>query len=185
MRARLVTAALCALLLTGCGQGAVEGDQTGFVSVDGSAVLREPAQRGEPISLSAELVEGGAWRLESLRGKVVLLNAWGPWCAPCRKELPVLQSLADSLGPAGLAVVGFATRTNATSVAAFTRTSGINFAQVADYDSAKMAQIGGVPSATIPSTLLIDRDGRVAGWVLGEVDRALIESMAQDLLEEK
>lgn len=185
MSLRLVSALLAGLLLAGCGQGVVEGDQTGFVSADGSAVLRDPDERGEPLDLAAELVGGGSWQIESLRGQVVLLNAWGPWCAPCRKELPVLQKLADDLGGEGLAVVGFATRTNRPAVEAFARQAGITFAQVADYDSAKMAEIGGVPSATIPSTLLIDRSGRVAGWVLGEVDGALIKSMAQDLLEEK
>lgn len=185
MMRKLLALFVSALLLSSCGQGAVQGDQTGFVSADGSAVLRDPGQRGEPLTLHAQLLDGTKWRLEDLRGQVVLINAWGPWCAPCRVELPVLQKLSDDYSARGLAVVGFATRTNAASVTAFTQSSGITYPQVADYDSAVMARIGGVPSATIPSTLLIDRTGRVAGWVLGEFDKALMRSLVDQVLEEK
>lgn len=182
---RLTASVVAALLLSACGQGTVEGDQTGFVSADGSAVLRDVGQRGEPLTLEAELLDGSKWNLADLRGQVVLINAWGPWCAPCRVELPILQKLNDDFAQQGLTVVGFATRTNATAVSAFTESTGITYPQVADYDSAVMARIGGVPSATIPSTLLIDRTGRVAGWVLGEFDKTLIRSLAEELLEEK
>ena len=173
------------LLLGGCGNATYASNEgTGYVAADGSIVLRDAADRGAPITLAGETVDGKAWSLESLRGRVVLLNAWGPWCAPCRTEVPELQALQDELGDTGLTVVGFATRTNRTAVEAFTQRTRVDYPQVADYDSAMFLSIRGVPSMSIPGTLIIDRSGRVAGWALGAVDVQLLRGFAQTLLEE-
>lgn len=180
--------ALAAGLLTACSSstGDLQGDQTGFVSSDGSAVLRSIGERPLAADLQGRTVAGNVqWKLAALRGKVVLLNAWGPWCAPCRVEVPELQKLQDEFGAKGLQVVGLATRTNATSVEAFTRQNRISFPQVADYDSALLSSIGGIPSSTIPGSILIDRAGRVAGWVLGAADPVLIKDLVESLLEEQ
>lgn len=186
LRRSLLVGCLIALL-TACGSsaGELQGDQTGFVSSDGSAVLRDVAQRKSAPELRGEPVAGGKeWSLAEMRGKVVLLNAWGPWCAPCRVEVPELQRLQTELGGAGLQVVGLATRTNAASVTAFTTKNQISYPQIADYDSALLGGIGGIPSTTIPGSILIDRAGRVAGWVLGAGDPVLLKDLVESLLEE-
>ena len=161
------------------------GDQTGFVAADGSAVVKEVGARGESVELSAaEITTNDMWKLSEQRGQVVLLNAWGPWCAPCRKELPELQKLSDEFAAKGLLIVGLATRTNATSTLAFTSKFGITYPQLADYDSAALATLRGIPSSTVPGTIFIDRKGRIAGWALGAADSALIRSITQSLLDE-
>lgn len=185
---RSLLVGLGVLLLSACGTSAgdLQGDQTGFVSSDGSAVLRDVGQRNPAPELRGRPVAGGSdWDLAALRGKVVLLNAWGPWCAPCRVEVPELQKLQDELGGVGLQIVGLATRTNAASVTAFTTKNQIKYPQIADYDSALLAGIGGIPSTTIPGSILIDRAGRVAGWVLGAGDPVLLKNLVEALLEEQ
>lgn len=188
MKRQLAVAAVSLLLLTGCGtnSNAVDGNQIGFVAADGSAVLLDPVKRDQAVELTAKPVEGGAdWQLSAQLGKVVLLNAWGPWCAPCRKEVPELQKLQQEFASKGLTVVGLATRTSRASVAAFVSENGIDYLQLADYDSRALSMIGGIPSATIPSTILIDRKGRVAGWALGAADPALLSGFIESLLEEQ
>jgi thiol-disulfide isomerase/thioredoxin len=182
-----VVLACAALLLSACGGTTISsGDQLGFVSADGSAVVKNISERSEVVDISGMTIgSDSAWTLSDSRGKVVLLNSWGPWCAPCRKELPTLQELSDEFAASGLVVVGLATRTTAVETLAFTRKHNITFEQVADFNSALMSQLPGIPSATVPGTIFIDRKGRIAGWALGEADPALIRSITQSLLEEK
>ena len=184
---RIVGVVLASALLAACSTGSTlsNGDQTGFVSADGSAVVKDVDQRGDIVNFSAYFVgTQESWKLTQHRGDVVILNAWGPWCAPCRKELPELQKIYSEFADQGLTLVGLATRTNATSTLAFTKKFNITYPQLADYDSAALAQIPGIPSATVPGSIFIDRKGRVAGWALGAADASLIRSITQSLLEE-
>lgn len=172
-----------ALVLSGCAQARTDtGESIGYVAADGSLVLRNPDRRGNAIDIEGKLLDGSPWRLSNLRGKVVLLNAWGPWCAPCRTEVPLLQDLQDSM--TGVQVVGFATRTDAVAVNAFTSLRRITYPQVQDFDSRLFLGIGGVPSMSIPGTLVIDKQGRVAGWALGVADTNVLGDFAKSLLEE-
>ena len=184
---RFVVVLFAAALLSGCASNtpANNPNEVGFVAADGSAVLRDESERTAAPELVFDGISPAAtWSVESARGSVVLLNVWGPWCAPCRKEFPDLQKLSETLGPDGLEIVGVATRTTATSVTAFTSAQKISFRQVADFDSLIVSSISGVPSSTVPSSILIDRKGRVAGWVLGAADPVLLKSMLKSLLEE-
>ena len=183
IRRAVLALAVVALALTGCAQTPTStGDSIGYVAGDGALVLKDVEQRGEPIDIRGELIDGTAWNLASLRGQVVLLNAWGPWCAPCRTEVPLLQDLRDSLP--GLQVIGFATRTDRVAVEAFLEARDISYPQVADYDSRLFLGVRGVPSMSIPGTLIIDTKGRVAGWALGAVDTGVLGDFAQALVDE-
>ncbi len=184
---RLLAVVFSCVMLAACSSPSTlqNGDQTGFVSADGSAVVKDVAERGKAVELSAEDITNNVnWKLSEHRGDVVLLNAWGPWCAPCRKELPELQKLFEELSSKGLSIVGLATRTNATSTLAFTNKFKITYPQLADYDSAALSRLPGIPSATVPGTIFIDRAGRIAGWALGAADPALIRSISESLLDE-
>ncbi|MEY4322707.1 MAG: hypothetical protein RL410_488 [Actinomycetota bacterium] len=184
---RLLAAVISCVLLAACSSNSTlhNGDQTGFVSADGSAVVKDVSERGEVVDLSAaDITNNVTWKLSEHRGEVVLLNAWGPWCAPCRKELPELQKLSTEFSSKGLSIVGLATRTNATATLAFTNKFKISYPQLADYDSAALSRLPGIPSATVPGTIFIDRMGRIAGWALGAADPALIRSITESLLDE-
>ncbi len=176
------------LVLSACSTSGSNGprDDIGFVAEDGSAVLLEADQRALATELVFTTVDGSnTWTLSDHKGKVVLLNAWGPWCAPCRTELPELQKLYEAKAAEGLEIVGLATRTNEAAVDAFVSTRGIEFPQLADYDSAILSSLRGIPSSTVPGTIFIDRQGRIAGWALGANDPSLIRSLANALLEEQ
>lgn len=183
---RKATAVLVvAIFMSGCGSSTTSNDESiGYVATDGSAVLRDPSERGEAIELAGNYLDGTKWEIADYRGKVLILNAWGPWCAPCRTEVPELQELLNQKSAEGLEVFGFATRTNKSAVEAFLSKRNISIPQIADYDSAVISQIQGVPSATVPGTIFIDKKGRVAGFALGAADISLIRNLTQSLLEE-
>lgn len=188
MRIRQVAIGLIVMVsLAGCAASdTLNEDSAGFVAADGSAVVLDIADRKMARDLTAQPVsEAGDWKLSDELGEVVLLNTWGPWCAPCRAEVPQLQELYDELADAGLQVVGMATRTNQAAVEAYVRKQSITYLQIADFDSKTMVQLEGVPSTTVPSTVFIDRKGRIAGWALGAVDESLLRSIVKSLLEEK
>ena len=182
---KAIALTIIAVLLSSCSTNSTSGDESiGYVAADGSAVLRDPSERGEPINLNAQLLDGRGWELSDYRGQVLILNAWGPWCAPCRTEVPQLQELLNQKSADGLQVFGFATRTNKSAVEAFLSKREITISQIADFDSAVISQIKGVPSATVPGTIFIDKKGRVAGVALGAADISLIRTLAVSLLEE-
>lgn len=182
---KILSVFFCAILLSSCSTSSTQNDESiGYVAADGKAVLRDVENRGAAIELVGELLDGTTWKLSDYRGQVVILNAWGPWCAPCRKEVPELQGLLNENDNSRLQVFGFATRTNNSSVNAFTSKYKINYPQVADFDSALISQIPNVPSATVPGTIFIDKRGRVAGFALGAAEISLIRSLTDSLLEE-
>lgn len=182
---KVVVFTILSIILSSCATSSSTNDESiGYVAADGSAVLRDPSERGNPIELNAKYLDGKSWNLKDFRGNVLILNTWGPWCAPCRTEVPQLQELLDSKSAEGLQVFGFATRTNESSVNAFLTKRNITYPQIADFDSSVISQIEGVPSATVPGTIFIDEKGRVAGFALGAADISLIRNLAESLLEE-
>ncbi len=182
---KVIVLAVISIFLSSCATSSSKDENSiGYVAQDGSAVLRDPSERGTPIKLSAKLLDGNSWNISDFRGQVLILNTWGPWCAPCRTEVPQFQELLNAKSADGLQIFGLATRTNNSAVKAFTSKQEITYPQIADFDSAVVSQIQGVPSATVPGTIFIDKMGRVAGFALGAADISLIRSLTESLLEE-
>ncbi len=143
-------------------------------------VLGWRSQRGGPIvagsrapEFRAESLAGDTISLASLRGHVVLLNAWATWCAPCREEMPALEKLYRELGPKGLRVVavsedaapaGVEAAASRRDVASFARELGLTFPVLLD-PSGRLQEGWGIIG--LPTTYLIGRDGRVVRRLLG------------------
>jgi peroxiredoxin len=135
-----------------------------------------PAGRADafPVSRPAETIAapelelsdltGRPIRLRDFRGRVVLLNFWATWCAPCREEMPALETLAQELGPQGLAVVGVNAKESRSKVEAFVREHGLRFPILLDPDgrAVEAYQVFG-----LPATFVVDRRGTLVGTVLG------------------
>jgi peroxiredoxin len=107
---------------------------------------------------------GRTVRIRDLRGQVVLLNFWATWCAPCRDEMPALETLARELGPRGLAVVGVNYKEAKLQVQAFVQEQKLGFPILLDHagEVANRYQV-----FALPVTVLVDRQGVIAGTVLG------------------
>ena len=180
-RRALVGAALAsALVLAGCGSGpSAEG---GFVGGDGSLTIVPVAERQPAPRITGELLGGGTFDSDALAGKVVVYNVWGSWCAPCRKEAPALEAAAQETADVAQ-FVGINTRDldQATAIA-FTRAFDVTFPSVFDPDGRELLKFGSqLPPSAIPSTLVVDAEGRIAARVLGETTQATITGLIDDV----
>lgn len=188
-RVRIATAAVAALLLAGCsttGAGAPTrgADQQGYVG-SGGALTRVPPDQREPApTLSGKQlgVDGTTVSTADYAGKVVVLNVWGSWCAPCRQEAEGLQA-ASVATKADAQFVGINTRDfSEAAPVAFLRTRGVTYPSIFDPSGQTLLQLAGqVPPAAIPSTLLLDRQGRVAVRVLGQVSENTLTDMVGEV----
>ncbi len=134
-----------------------------------------PRERATP-PLQLPLLDGTPWSLAAQRGRPVLLNFWATWCEPCRAELPSLQALAQRQAAAGLAVVAVNHREAAAAVQRYAQGQGLSLPCLLDADgSAARAWTSGI----LPTTVLIGRDGRAAGSLVGEIDWASDEAQAR------
>jgi thiol-disulfide isomerase/thioredoxin len=125
-------------------------------------------------------VDGSPLSLDSLRGRVVLLNFWASWCLECRAELPVLERLHRDYGSRGLSVVAVNFREEREAVRRYARELGLTMPLVLD-SAGDIRQSYGVIG--LPTSFLIGRDGRAVARAIGPREwtgpeaRALIESL--------
>jgi len=167
-RRRLVPIALVALLATGCTPFGGSTSGTSFVSKDGTITMVAAGERNAPIEVSGQTLDGSRLDLASLRGHAVVLNVWGSWCGPCRKEAPDLQAAYAKLQPSGVGFLGIAVRDDAGSAQAMQRTFGITYPSLLDDGGNLLLALRGAASASaVPTTLVLDGQGRVAASVSG------------------
>jgi len=162
----LTGVALAVVLLTGwatSGNGGVTD-----VAGSTSAVLYPAGHRLLAPDFTATTLTGSPLRFSSYRGQVVVVNFWGSWCAPCREEAPALAVTAEQYRPAGVAFLGVDVRDTAASALAFVHDFAIPYPSVSDSGSQITLDFTSVvPIAGTPTTLVIDRTGRIAGAVFG------------------
>ncbi|MBL4614567.1 MAG: TlpA family protein disulfide reductase [Magnetovibrio sp.] len=123
------------------------------------------APRQDISEIELMRLEGGSDRLSQWRGKIVILNVWATWCAPCRAEMPALQALSDALDPATYAVLGVSIDKASFPVKEYLRERGIVFAQHIDIEGRMTRDVLGV--GELPQTLIIDSEGFVLDRIKG------------------
>lgn len=173
------------LVLTGCGSS---GGAGGFIAGDGLITWLPVAQREQVGAVSGTLLTGEHFDLASLRGKVVVINVWGSWCAPCRSEAPKLAAAAQSLAGSGVAFLGINTRDQSPANGlAFDQTFNISYPSLYDFGGQTLLAFRGriTPNA-IPSTIILDKQGRIAASVIGPVTSAItLKNLVQDVIDGK
>lgn len=167
---RRVAAALmvgAGLVLASCSTGndaAVYGGSFTFVSPGGQTEFAYPPdERGTVAELSGEDVAGdGSVAVADYADQVVVLNFWGSWCAPCRAEAPALDEAAAVLAPAGVQFLGINVKDTKSDAADFLASKQVSYPSIFDPSMRTLLAIRGYPASGIPSTIVLDRQGRVA-----------------------
>ncbi|MCX5302757.1 TlpA family protein disulfide reductase [Streptomyces sp. NBC_00160] len=152
-----------------------------------SGLTQYPAgKRPAAPQISGELINGGTLDLAEWRGEVIVINVWGSWCAPCRVEAPGLQKVFDETRSMGVRFVGFDTRDNDAAAQAFEKSYGITYPSIRDRDGTLLLRFEGrIPVSAVPSTVMIDRDGKIAARIIGAASYATLSSLVKDLAAEK
>ena len=185
--------AASALLLTGCASDPLadqfrEGSGKNYIAGDGTISEFAEPQRGEPIEFSGDTVEGGTFDSADTLGEVTVVNFWYAGCAPCRVEAPILEEVSQQFGDDGVSFVGVNVRDQAGTAASFEETYGVTYPSILDVESgtAQLAFAGPVPAAAVPTTIVLDQEGRVAARVLGQLtDASILESIIDGILAEQ
>ena len=172
--------AACLLALTGCSSLQGTGDK-GYVSGDGQIRQVAAVDRNEPVTLRAPALGGGTIDLADYRGKVVVVAVWAAWCAPCRAEAPWLVEAAEKTKRSAQ-FVGIDIRDLEANAQAFVRNQGITYPSIFDPNGeALLAFPGTLGPQTIPAFVVLDREGRIAASIIGELPSRLT---LVDLVEE-
>lgn len=176
------------LLVTGCSVSAADeptrsGGENGYVGVEPQLTQIPPAERRPAPEVSGpELGTDKTISTADYAGKVIVINVWGSWCAPCRKEAPDLQAASEET--AGKAqFLGITSRDAAEAAPlAFVRANGITYPSIFDPNGETLLLFSrDLPPSAIPSTLIIDRDGRVAVRILGPITKTTLVDMINDV----
>jgi cytochrome c biogenesis protein CcmG, thiol:disulfide interchange protein DsbE len=133
-------------------------------------------QRGEPVDapvFSLSRLEGeGKLRLESLRGKVVVINFWAAWCDPCKKEAPLFEAAWQRYRSKGVEFVGINTNDFTGAAKDFVERYEVTYPNVRDANGRVLAEYGGLP---LPRTFVVGRTGRIVGYIYGEASAEDLE----------
>ncbi|MFZ0834066.1 MAG: TlpA disulfide reductase family protein [Mycobacterium sp.] len=173
-----------AVALAGCSTGddaVAQGGTFEFIAPGGQTDIfyDPPESRRQPGQLAGPSLMDPAktLSLDDFRGQVVVVNIWGQWCGPCRAEVPELQQVYDATQPDGVAFLGIDVRDNNRDAARdFVIDRKVTYPSIYDPAMRTMLAFGGkFPTTVIPSTLVLDRQHRVAAVFLREL-------LAEDLL---
>ncbi|MDQ3481086.1 MAG: TlpA family protein disulfide reductase [Actinomycetota bacterium] len=183
--APILTATLALWIgLSACSSSEKATGSTGYLTGETVITTIEPAERKQAPPLAGGTLEGGSVDLTDYRGQVVVLNVWAHWCPPCRAEADDLVAAHDTLDDA--AFVGLNTNEDSkTAAQAFVRTNDIPYESLYDDDGSMILEFEGLLTPnSLPSTLIIDPDGRIAALVLGELTTSTLVGLVEDVQSE-
>ncbi len=157
LAAVLTAAVVTVAVLAGCGG---ENWAKNCTTTNG-VVECAPDQRPVIKEVSGELLDGGTYDVSQDRGKVLVVNFWGSWCAPCRAEADDLEKAYQATKDKNVAFLGINSRDDRDGAKLFERRFGVTYPSLFDVDG-KLALQFDVTQVSTPATLIIDRQGRIA-----------------------
>jgi thiol-disulfide isomerase/thioredoxin len=190
----LVAACAATVVVAGCSTGSdavAQGGTFEFVAPGGQTDIfyDPPADRGTPGPVSGpDLMDTAKTvSLDDFAGKVVVINVWGQWCGPCRTEITQLQKVYDATRDQGVAFLGIDVRDNNIDAPRdFVVDRGVTFPSIYDPSMRTMIAFGGrYPATVIPSTVVLDREHRVAAVFLRELLAEDLQPVVERLAAEK
>lgn len=188
---RAVLAASVLFAVAACSGGAIAANNQlssgqSFVEGSYSSTFYQPGSRPQAPAVTGKTLTGQRFSLAAQRGHVVVLNFWGSWCAPCRQEAPRLAALSRHFQGADVRFFGVDIRDSVPTAQAFDQTFGITYPSINDpADEVALAFHSTLPPDGIPSTLVIDRSGRIAARVVGEVSYSGLQALIDQVLAGK
>ncbi|WP_158886514.1 TlpA family protein disulfide reductase [Amycolatopsis anabasis] len=169
----ILGAVLAAVLVTGCstGKDAVDrGSSFQFVAPGGKVDITYAVPERQVVpKLSGEdlMNEGKQLSTADFAGKVVVLNLWGQWCGPCRSEAPEMEQVHQQTKNSGGQVIGIDVRDPDRDAAQdFVRDRSLTYPSIYDPPGRSLLQLSGYPRNAIPSTIVLDKQQRVAAVFL-------------------
>ncbi|BCL22200.1 TlpA family protein disulfide reductase [Streptomyces tuirus] len=191
-RSAVLTAGLAAsaLLVTACGSGGTSGGggNTNFVTgTDGVATVAQGKRTPAP-DLSGKTIASKTLDVADYKGKVVVLNVWGSWCNPCRAEAKYFAKVSKAYAGKGVQFVGINTRDTSTGAAlAFEKDWDITYPSLYDPTGKLLLRFkkGTLNPQAIPSTLILDRDGKIAARSLSALSEERLLKMLKPVVAEK
>ena len=168
----------------GAGERTQEGQ--GFITGDGTATTFDAEDRQDAPDITGSTRDGEEIALADLAGDVVVINVWASWCGPCRAEAPALEEVYRENRKRGVEFVGINTTDQEAAAAAFEENYGVTYPSWWDQSGELQLEFRDVaPSVYLPTTLVIDRVGRVAARVLGPTTYSQLSNLVDQVASEK
>lgn len=163
------------------GGGPAGGQGSSVLNTASGLDLYPAGQRVPAPNLRGTTLDGKPWALSDRAGTIVVINVWGSWCAPCRAEAPDLVRLANQTTDLGVRFVGVNTRDNPAAAQAFVRSFAVPYPSIRDDNGqVLLAYRALIPTSAVPTTVVVDRDGKVAARVLGRVTYRTLQGILDD-----
>lgn len=182
--------AALAVLLSGCTaseeapEAAGGGSEFRFVEGTPSGEVIPADEREQAPEVTGELLDGESYSLSDHDGTIVVMNFWASWCAPCRVEAPDLQQIYETYQDQDVELLGVLVRDTKGQGETYSQQAGLTYPSIYDPSTKVALQFRGYPLAAIPSTIVIDRQGKVAAAYVSVVDLESLTSTIEKLLDE-
>jgi thiol-disulfide isomerase/thioredoxin len=184
MKRRIVVVLAILGALGGCGGVGTQGSTGGYVSGNGSITVVDPEKREKAPVLSGDDLEGRPLSTADHAGDTLVINVWGSWCPPCRKEAPALAEVSRQYADRDVTFVGVLVRDKPAAALAFTRKHDTPYRSIADFSGRNLLGFSdSLPSQAIPTTWIIDDRGRVAVRIMDEVSASTLAGLIDDVQE--
>jgi len=179
---RLALGVLClAVLLAGCGRDPLGARTSNEVGVTAFA----PSDRVALPDIAGSTLDGSQLAVAGSRGKVVVLNSWASWCLPCNDEAEALVAASKRFTPLGVSFIGLDVSDEKAAAHHYTRRYGVPYPSILDPDGTLLASIPSIPPGALPSTLILDREGRIAVRFIGAVQEPSFTEQLNAVLAEE
>lgn len=187
---RVIAGFAMAGVITGCAgsnaaQGGPGGSDNRFIEGDGSVKVVKAAERKQPPKVGGSTLADKPLELAGLKGKVVVVNFWASWCPPCRGEAPTLEKIYGEQKAKGVEFVGVDIKDGKDGAKAYERKFKITYPSLYDQDGRITLAFREVPPNAIPSTLVLDRQGRVAVRIIGATTYSKLNPLINQIAAEK